>query len=438
VSLWQKDLSVLGVSAALTVLRLFTVFHLNLAYSSIEEAQRPDVIQRCYWPVLRLAERTGAPLGIEASAFTLETIAALDPAWLDTLRRLVTGGGCEFAGSGYAQIIGPLVPAEVNAANLRLGNEAYARLLGFKPRIAFVNEQAYSAGMIQHYVDASYDAIVMEWDNPARAHPEWEAEWRYFPQVASGQHRETIPLIWNKAIAFQQFQRYAHDESTLDEYLRYLAGHASDAPRALPMYGNDVEIFDFRPGRYHTEAALGAESEWARIERLFGTLTGDSRFELIPPSRVLERMDRPEAAHRLHLESAGDPTPVKKQRKYNITRWAVTGRNDLGINTECWRRYAALRQRDAPGAGRDAPDTRHQASGTRHEARGTADWRELCELWASDFRTHITDARWTAYRERLSRTDDLAPARASESGRLTADRRKSSSRGCRSSAGTRR
>ena len=380
------------------MLRLFTVFHLNLAYSSIEETQRSDVVRRCYWPLLRLAERTGAPLGIEASALTLETARAIDPSWLDALRRLVTDGPCEFVGSGYAQLIGPLVPAAVNAANLRLGNDAYARLLGFRPAVAFVNEQAYSAGMVQHYLDASYAAIVMEWDNPARAHPDWDAEWRYFPQYACGQHGERIPLIWNKAIAFQQFQRYAHDESSLEDYLEYLTGHQSDTPRALAMYGNDAEIFDFRPGRYHTEASLASGGEWARIERVLGTLMADSRFELIPPSRVLERMDRVEAAHELHLESAEDPTPVKKQRKYNITRWAVTGRDDLGINTACWRLYSAL-----VGAGTQhaALNTPREEPSTQHSEPSTSEWAELCELWSSDYRTHITDARWNAYRERL-------------------------------------
>jgi len=373
------------------MLQLFAIFHLNLAYSSIEESQRADVLRRCYWPLLRLAERVGAPIGIEASGFTLETAESLDPRWIETLRRLVESGGCEFVGSGYSQVIGPLVPAAVNAANLRIGHQVYERLLGFRPKIAFVNEQAYSAGLIQHYLDASYDAIVMEWDNPARAHPEWDAEWRYLPQIAVSQSGEMIPLIWNNAIAFQQFQRYAHDESSLDEYLSHLAGHASDRPRALAMYGNDAEIFDFRPGRYHTEATLAGTSEWARIGRVFEAIAGDSRFRLIRPSQTLDLMEQPEAAHRLHLESPEDPTPVKKQRKYNITRWAVTGRGDLAINTACWRIYDRLvRQRH------DAV----QKVGS-HD-RFDDDWRELCELWSSDYRTHITDARWAAYQARLA------------------------------------
>ena len=34
--------------------------------------------------------------------------------------------------------------------------------------------------------------------------------------------------------------------------------------------------------------------------------------------------------------------PVKKQRKYNLARWAVTGRDDLGINAACERIYRGI------------------------------------------------------------------------------------------------
>ena len=183
-------------------LRLYAVFHLNIAYSSIEEEDRPAVIRRCYWPLLAMARDFQLPIGIEASGYTLEVIAQIDPAWLTELRQLTTTGPCEFLGSGYAQLIGPLVPAEVNAANLRLGHQVYERLLGSRPSTALVNEQAYSAGILRHYLDAGYQAIMMEWDNPARNHPEWDSEYRYFPQYACGQHEEVIPLIWNKSIAF--------------------------------------------------------------------------------------------------------------------------------------------------------------------------------------------------------------------------------------------
>ena len=61
-------------------LNVLSLFHLNLAFSSIEEEQRPDVIARCYWPLLRLPDAIGAPIAIEATGYTLETIHAIDPA----------------------------------------------------------------------------------------------------------------------------------------------------------------------------------------------------------------------------------------------------------------------------------------------------------------------------------------------------------------------
>lgn len=95
------------------MLKLYTVFHLNIAYSSIEDEQRQEVIRRCYWPLLRLARKYDLSLGIEATGYTLETIALSDPDWVEELRRLTAERNCEFAGSGYSQAIGSLVPAEV-------------------------------------------------------------------------------------------------------------------------------------------------------------------------------------------------------------------------------------------------------------------------------------------------------------------------------------
>ena len=92
-------------------LHIFSFFHLNIAFSSIEEEQRPEVINRCYWPLLRLVREQRLPVGIEASGYTLETIKTLDPAWIEELRCLCRKGLTEFIGSGYVQLIGPLVPA---------------------------------------------------------------------------------------------------------------------------------------------------------------------------------------------------------------------------------------------------------------------------------------------------------------------------------------
>ncbi|MDT7041840.1 hypothetical protein [Candidatus Nitronereus thalassa] len=362
-------------------LNLFTVFHLNLAYSSIEEEERFSVISRCYWPLLKLSKDLRVPIGIEATGATLESIFEIDPTWVQQLRELIDDGLCEFVGSGYAQIIGPLVPAEVNGANLRFGNEIYKQLLGCSPSLALINEQAYSAGIIDHYVNAGFQAMMMEWDNPFHENPEWSPEWRYYPQLVSSPSGQELPVIWNKSIAFQKFQRFVHGDLEWADYLTYLGHHVGSTPRVFPLYGNDAEVFDYRPGRYLTEPAPMAD-EWERIRFIFAQLKGDDRFQFIRPSDTLRFLENSLAGHHLRLESSQCPIPVKKQAKYNVLRWAVTGRDDAGINAACYRAFEALKMN--PFVTDD-------------------DWKELCYLWSSDFRTHITKRRWVAYQKRLNR-----------------------------------
>jgi hypothetical protein len=95
------------------------------------------------------------------------------------------------------------------------------------------------------------------------------------------------------------------------------------------------------------------------------------------PSSILALLNKPGAGQALSLESAACPVPVKKQRKYNLARWAVTGRDNLAINAACQRIYEGMLESDTP------------------------DWKELCYLWASDFRTHLTEKRWIVYCARL-------------------------------------
>lgn len=364
-------------------LKAFSFFHLNLAYSAISVERRKEVIEKCYWPLLKLARSRNLPFGIEASAWTLETIAEIDPSWLQELRDLVVNGSCEFIGCGYAQVIGPLVPAIVNEANLRIGMQRYKVLLGLKPKLALINEQAFSSGLVQLYKDAGYEALIMEWNNPARAHPEWPSEWRYLPQYAIGLNGSELPIIWNESISFQKVQRYVHGEMELDEWMRYFESHKSESVRAFPIYGNDVEVFDFRPGRYMTEAPI-EESEWQKIENMYAALESAKGIEMVLPSEVLKLLSVPGAGNKLELGTAAFPVPVKKQDKYNLLRWAVTGRDDLKINTICWGISKAMEQVGA----------------------SEADWQELCYLWSSDFRTHITEQRWDEYRKRLALAEE--------------------------------
>src|SRR5262245_11524380 len=326
-------------------LSLFAVFHLNLAFSSIEESDRWTVIERCYWPLLAMAYAFG-PIGIEATGYTLEEIETRDPAWIKQLRQLIAVGKVEFVGSGYAQVIGPLVPGKVVAANLKFGNDVYQYLLNVRPTLALINEQAYSAGLVGHYLDAGYCALLMDWDNPSAHHPEWPDETRYQPQAALGTDGRSIELLWTNTVAFQKMQRYAHGDIELDDYVGFVSSHKSESKRALCLYASDAEIFDFRPARYRTEEALSGASEWQRVAAAFAQLRAGEGAGLTAPSTALER-SKTGATRAVQLETAACPVPVKKQRKYNLTRWAVSGRDDIAINAACQRVYATLVNRNA-------------------------------------------------------------------------------------------
>jgi hypothetical protein len=378
-------------------INLYTVFHLNLAFSSIPEKDYPQVIEKCFWPLLNICEELKISIGIEAPAYTLEKINEISPSWMKNLKELWGKGTCEFIGSGYAQIIGPIVPAEVNAQNLKIGHQIYQSLLGQKPDIAFVNEQAYSPGLIKHYLDADYKAIIMEWNNPYRYHPEWPREWQYFPQIASDSHGKSIPVIWNNSIIFQKFQRYAQGEIELDEYMNYLHSHCGDSVRFFPLYGNDAEIFDYRPGRYDTEAEISEDGEWNRILELLEKLSEDPDFEIVTSSKVLELAKGDMAFNQVELESPEDPIPVKKQEKYNVTRWALTGRNNVGNNTKCFRIYKYLK--NIASAHMEGNIKNKESINEMNDL-----WKELCFLWSSDFRTHIEEKKYSAFQKRLDNT----------------------------------
>jgi hypothetical protein len=369
-------------------LHLFAFFHLNIMFSSIAEEQRAEVIRRCYWPLLDLAAEHG-PIGIEATGYTLEVIDALDPEWIGRCRALIAAGKVELIGSGYAQLIGPLVPARVSEENLRIGNAIYKGLLGVQPKLALVNEQAYSAGLVGLYLDAGYGAILMDWDNPGAQHPEWPCETRYLLQQAVGSDSRAIDLIWTNTVAFQKLQRFAHGDIALDDYVGYVRTQLAKTDRALCLYASDAEIFDFRPGRYKTEEKIADGGEWKMLARALGRLAQEKEFAFVAPSGVLPLTDTRDARQKLHLQSAACPVPVKKQRKYALARWAVTGRDDIAINAACQRVYEGI-------------------AAAKHD---TAAWKELCYLWSSDFRTHITDSRWADFCARLRAAEEkYAPA----------------------------
>jgi len=58
--------------------------------------------------LLRLTRKYNLPFGIEATGHTLEAIAAIDPAWVDELRRLMAEGRVSLSAADTARLLGRL------------------------------------------------------------------------------------------------------------------------------------------------------------------------------------------------------------------------------------------------------------------------------------------------------------------------------------------
>ena len=66
----------------------FLLFHVNIMFSSISEEQYGIVIEKCYWPMLKLCEKHDIAINIELSKISYDIIQKLDPSWIAKLHYL--------------------------------------------------------------------------------------------------------------------------------------------------------------------------------------------------------------------------------------------------------------------------------------------------------------------------------------------------------------
>ncbi|MBB1271638.1 hypothetical protein [Psychromonas sp. SR45-3] len=345
--------------------KFYKIFHGNLAFSAIEEESLPEVIDKCYFPLLAFIEKTKTPIGIELSGYSLEKIQHYRPLWITQFKALHEQGLVELIGSGYMQIIGPLVPYQVNLKNQLIGLRTYQNILGIKPTIAYVNEQALSQSMIDVYAESGYQGLAMEWNNAFSLHSDWLKSYAHRPVIAKGTSTQ-LPLLWTDSIIFQHYQRTIHNELETNKYLSKIATYISHGYQALPIYSSDLEIFNYRPGRFETEATILAD-EWENIANITKKLKELGDFLL--PKIILDKLLNNQL--QLTLTTSSHPILVKKQQKYALSRWAACGRGATYINNLCYRFFTTIKNEN-----------------------DEQQWKKLLQYWGSDYRTHITPKKW--------------------------------------------
>lgn len=342
----------------------YKIYHANLAFSAIPDEKLGEVIDKCYFSLLDFVEKTNTKIGLEISGYSLEIIQDLRPTWIEKFKELYKKGLIELVGSGYMQIIAPLVPYKVNLKNQKIGLDIYINILGITPKIAFINEQTFSKSLVDLYYEVGYEALIMEWNNAYSLNNKIKKDFAYSPIIVKGINK-TLPILWSDSILFQKFQRTVHGERDMDFYINFVKQYTKEY-KAVPIYSSDLEIFNFRPGRFETEQLI-KNDEWEIVANIVEKLKQFCKFEL--PSKVLEmNLDKNK---KVSLTTSLNPIIVKKQEKYSLSRWAACGRGANYINTLCYKYFKKIKNID-----------------------DLSQWKLLLKYWGSDYRTHITETKW--------------------------------------------
>jgi hypothetical protein len=345
----------------------YALFHMNINYSSIDAGRHSEILDNCYWPFLNFAETQSGTVTLEASGNSLEKLKNLDSSWIEYAARLIQQGKMELITGGYHQIIGPLAPPEINLLNLVRGLEVVEDFFGVRPTTVLPSEQAFARSLIPIYAAAGFERVILDFDN-------FKTSFREAPAGCVASFSDySLKILWCSSIAYQRFQRTVHGEIGREEFTERTTFDSNQiwTKSPYPMYSGDLEIFGVRPGRYRAERPV-SPGEWRGVEEVLHSAVQLTESKLVGADTIITDSDAAgESEWELeNLTDAIKPTLVKKQPKYNLSRWALGGRDDLMLNA------TAMRMAESSAD------------------LGALEDRQVLEFFASDYRTHITDARW--------------------------------------------
>ena len=347
----------------------FLFFHFNLFFSSVEKDQRKTIIKNCYYPILNIAKEHNIPINIEASARTLLEIKKIDKNFIKILKNLVKDRKLYFVGSGFNQIIAPIVPPEINKKNLQIGNTFYKKILDHVPKTALINEMAFSDNIMNIYKEMGYNSVILDYENTILAekkHKRNNLKSNYYKTI----YQKNIEIVFASSFLFQQFQNCIYGDISFNKYIDILKNYRKEKKFITPIYSGDAEVFNFRGSRFSTERPRTYD-EWSRVYKLLNLIKKELKLDF----RLINDLKTKNKTHINQLTSSKNPVIVKKQPKYNISRWAVTGRSDQSINTSCYKIFKNKKI-------------------IIKKIGSKKFYERLLDLWSSDYRTHITRKRW--------------------------------------------
>lgn len=343
----------------------YLIFHHNLMFSSIPTSHYKYIIENIYSKILEICEE-GTPIALEFNGFTLKKINELAPAYTKKLKSLLKSKKCQLVGSSYTQTAFPLIPAKVNEKNLELGLNVYKEILNEIPKLCLLNEQIYSYSTIDLIKNAGYESFIFDYPNSFK-----EVDPKIGNKWAPSKNRG-LNIIWSDSVLTQKFQRTVWGDLDFNDYFKFLKEKCHS--QLVPFYCGDAEIFEYIPGSLNfSKGGIDFFNMKKLIEKI-----KKSGFEFVLPAKITnnQKDNLPE----ITIATSNFPIKTKKQNKYNVTRWAVTGRDSMKMNSQCFLLYKSIK---------NIPESHL--------------WERLCYLWGSDFRTNTTDEKYLDFRNEMGK-----------------------------------
>ena len=300
--------------------------------------------EQAYSPYVEEYLRTGRmPLSLHFSGSLLEWLEEHRHPLLDSLRRCAAECDVEFVGGGWFEPILTMLPRRDAEGQLAGGARLVERLLGRKPRGAWITERVWEQNLAGLLVESGYEYATLDDSHFAHAglDPESLAP-RYWAE-SDGRLLAVFPA--------SERMRYLIPFGTVEEVIAELRRYRPESGAALVVYADDGEKFGLWPGthkhvfedgwlaRFH--AALLAEADW------------------LEPVTLSEAFDRSESGGTVYLgdDSYREMTewalPAESQAQFlraageleNDERFAVVRRFFRGGSWRAFKaRYSELRR----------------------------------------------------------------------------------------------
>ena len=367
----------------MSVLSLYSIFHGNLNYSSIPEDIFHEIIDSCYWPILELIRDHDFKTGIEFPINTLEKIHDIDPLFIQELKKQIQNKKCEFIFSGQEQILSPLIPEEINLQNIETGLKNLDKLLSIKPKIAFVNEQIFSNGLIPIYNNSKLKNLILIQESASISSK--SAKISNFSPLKITYENFKITALWNSRIAYQKFQNYIVGKISKQQYINFILKNKNRKNSCFPFYGSDMEIFGY------DNPVLGLKGKGNEITRLYDIIhdiKNRNDLEFLLPSEIIQKF---KSKKEIQICSAEYPILGKKEESI-VTRWAVCGRDNSKTNSLCYDAYKKTKLLDL--------------FQTNTLKKKNTFYSKLVDCWGSDYRTHTDEKKFHLFNKKINSLND--------------------------------